>query len=1146
MQSRICTFCSHHSQITARYCGRCGRPFPDTVVNSSAQGRSGFVNGTLLGPEGRFEIREFIGRGGFGETYLAEDVHNWRRACLVKRLFIKEGTPPELVSVINANFEQEARLLVELNTPGHPNIPEIYEYLPHERCLVMKYIVGKSLDRVLKSRIEPLPEEEALRYMRDACAALTYMHEYCDERRRGDHSERVNKPILHRDLKPSNIMLDITGRVFLIDFGLARDRSLAAATAPSSSEEWGGTVGYMPPEQTMGKPEPRSDVYALGATLYELVTARRPPALGRGLIPPRQLNPSLRSGVEQIILRCMAVDVHERPSARELLTILDELLESANIPPPLAPSQLPDEPTTVGRDAELAELGQRLQTSRFVAIIGMPGAGKTHLAVSFAKRSLRADAVFWHRFNHGEGVDHVMTRLAGWLAHRGHPAVWRQIHRSRATDQPAALELQVDHLIQSPSMRECLLCFDDVHVVIDNPPIQYVLRRLRATINGNGSAMLLISRTLPGFVNPSESMRLQGLRLAATRSLLAQRGMLLDERAIERLWTITEGNPELLNLAIYALQQSADPHTLLQRLSEADVIEQYLLREVDELLNAKERDVMTAVAVLAGHGGARPAIEAMLDDQSVRRELAALVSRQFLTVEQRTTGAVYYQHAMIQAFYYDLLGTRQRRNFHRRAAAWYEMDGDDRVSAARHYVRADDELQAVRLLIAAPWELLNQGQAGAINELAQTLNASRLAPDVRAAFYTAAGEAAVVLGDDEWARTCFEQALSLDSSEPSVRNARRYRLLAQLYERRSDHERAEAYCRQGLALAEPSGSATPRTEAARLYAQLAMILMRRDDRSGAWQACAAGLEALPAEPGAPAERAALLQRLATLEGEAGRYDHAISALENSLNVARQAGDLALTAQILHNLGYFCSYTGRWNEALHYLQESILLKQRLGDQASTADTHNSLGQVYLACGDSATARFHFQAARDVAMKYDVRTALAFSLHNLGQMHYEAGNLADAEASLHGARAIFAGLDEAGEEIHCLYLLGDVSLARGDAATALAFGRQALERARQTGRQPLEACALRVTGEALLALGDLAAAEESISLSWMLVEAIGDAYDQALTLGARARLRQALGDHAASRTDAQQALAMAQAQHIAFLATHMEALLGASEA
>jgi hypothetical protein len=183
-------------------------------------------------------------------------------------------------------------------------------------------------------------------------------------------------------------------------------------------------------------------------------------------------------------------------------------------------------------------------------------------------------------------------------------------------------------------------------------------------------------RHRPRFL-PATFAQLGGLSAGDAHRLLIARGLNLPGELASELVKATAGNAQLLTLASGALQQTTDPARLVARIAEASDIEQYLMREVDEHLTGGERVVMGAVAALLGHGGTRDAIEAVLDGEPAMRALQSLSDRSLLTVNEAGSGREYGQHAIVQSFYYRLLGRRECLAMHQRAGVYFETEARD-------------------------------------------------------------------------------------------------------------------------------------------------------------------------------------------------------------------------------------------------------------------------------------------------------------------------------------------------------------------------------------------------------------------------------------------------------------------------------------
>ena len=241
----------------------------------------------------RYRIVSLLGQGGFGAVYRAWDL-TLKTPCAVKENF---DTSPEAVR----QFEREASLLAGLR---HPNLPRVIDHfsLPNQgQYLVMDYVEGEDLAEKLTvaSRQSPnaawLHEQEAVPWITQICDALFYMH-------------NQNPPVIHRDIKPTNIRITTSGQAMLVDFGIAKLYDPHRKTTVGAKAV---TPGYSPFEQYGQKPtDARTDIYALGATLYTLLTGQEPPESiarvgGAELIPPSQINPTVSPHMEMCILKAM-------------------------------------------------------------------------------------------------------------------------------------------------------------------------------------------------------------------------------------------------------------------------------------------------------------------------------------------------------------------------------------------------------------------------------------------------------------------------------------------------------------------------------------------------------------------------------------------------------------------------------------------------------------------------------------------------------------------------------------------------------------------------------------------------------------------------------------------------------------------------
>lgn len=268
------------------------------------------ATGTII--QGRYEINRVIGIGGMGAVYRVRDMRfkNAVKWDALKEMIIKFADNLDQQTRMR-NFEREANLLASLN---HPLIPKVNDFFSESNraYLVLDYIEGKNLEDVLMETNGFLDEQLVGGWAIQICEVLHYLHSFRP------------LPIIFRDLKPSNVMLTPQNQTMLIDFGIAK------IIQPERRDTMIGTEGYSPPEQYKGFVDPRSDIYALGAMLHQLLTGSDPRLETPFTFherPPRLLNSAISGEMEAIIMQCLAYQSEQRwQSALELKDALQQAL----------------------------------------------------------------------------------------------------------------------------------------------------------------------------------------------------------------------------------------------------------------------------------------------------------------------------------------------------------------------------------------------------------------------------------------------------------------------------------------------------------------------------------------------------------------------------------------------------------------------------------------------------------------------------------------------------------------------------------------------------------------------------------------------------------------------------------------------------
>lgn len=993
---------------------------PGGRSSSSAGGRAhapGLVRGAHVGS--RWEVLGSLGAGGFGEVYRVRDTRGGVELAL--KLQRVEGQDRAALESMKSEFAMLAAL-------RHPNLARVHDFGFADRSVAF-FTQDLVSGVTLRDAAINLTTSEGVELIAQLCRALDYLHA---------------RGILHRDIKPPNVLVDEErGHLTLLDFGVAR--------AFGSTEEGRliGTLGYLAPEAiTGGLVDARTDLYALGVTLYELVSGARPfvgtrdtVVTGHVLHEPPPLPVRVPPALQSVIVRLLAKDPRDRPaSAMETLGQLARAVGASttlDTDETLASHVL--SARWVGTDGLLERLAARAAVGSpsldVVVLAGEAGAGKSRLLRELRQRAQLAGHQWLEiAARRSEGAHELVRELAEQILTEGRIAMLadedrlelaRALPRLRRPGQRIAIAADPDAarrrriailgslLSEALDERPTVLSIEDAHWT--SPDERARLVELVSAMRAAGARGLVLVTSRPGAVADELEVALRGERLTCP---------LLDTEAAARLVESGLGDRDLLagTATADALVRAPVAALWLQETLRSAIERGVLVRRdgrwarVGELDVRPLRDVLaarlamlsseamraaTALAVLARPVSLRDVAGASrAGAASTAQAIADLCRRGIVDTTSDLRGrAVQSMHDRFVDVVIDAAGSERVREVELAAGAWLlrHARGDWRevARAAEHFSRGGDVDRAIACFARAAAEAEKAGRPDLAVRLIEREIGLR----------TSRSERPV----ERWLRL-YDVARRCGVSATATRALSA--LVKDLRHARPEH-RVEILLRAAREDVRSGVAARARRRAGRVVERARALGMRRvecealvvlaevDAAHSAQERAlasyeAAALLAAQIDDASLETRALLGVTLASLR--AGRSDRARSAASRASRRARVVGDPDLLSDALRSLGNVLRERGELSGAVRAYQRAVNAARRAASMEVEAKALNNLGATAHWVGRVDEAREAL--ARSIALKerLGARPSALIGVCNLASLATALGRFGEAHAAL----------------------------------------------------------------------------------------------------------------------------------------------------
>lgn len=699
-----------------------------------------------------------------------------------------------------------------------------------------------------------------------------------------------------------------------------------------------------------------------------------------------------------------------------------------------------------GRDADLKRYRSALEARNFVIIEGMAGIGKTSVGATLAQEQrAQGRRVYWITFDavSKTGGEVFLWEIADLLRQYGERELWDLIQQPEAASQQPIARFNV--LLQALQSGAYTLCFDDLHLVQDDPIIQQLFVQIQKLFRGEPEKIparfIIMTRDVPGYMQYLERVVLDSISIADTREWLAAEGLTLAPEQLARLDRKVQGNPQFLQLALSAglahpaggLRAADD---FINALEAQRDVRDYLLDRMYAQLSEPEKRALDVLCIFDAFVPIN-AVQAVAASEEVR-SIALVVDelvRKNVAQEKRENGDV-GMHALVRDWCYRNLDTDIKQRLHQKAGAWFEK-GHDYIAAAYHLRQAEAPVRAAEILTVHIQELLRGGNLiGLVREL-DALEDAALPPQLASAVYGARGDAYDRRGPQTTAVAAYRRALALNSL-PVVRASLLERLGLSL---QGIGEYKEAMQALGDAVTLARENHEPGILIRSLLRLGRLAQLRGDLRTGvAYYNEAIELAQAEKDDALVAEAKLGRGRLATEQGEP---ELAQTLLTQALEAFHAQGNAEREALATFDLGLVYHHWDRYAQALEYYERALPQFEFLHETFNLCAVYNNLADIAKEQGDLDRAKEYLKRAvayaaerGDPRLESDIQLTLAETLVAGGafdEAAQVASNALDI-ASAHSYELNSAALHR---------VLGQAAASQGQAAIGRMHFEQALE-------------------------------------------------------------------------------------------------------